>query len=65
MLGEFHYYVVVCFFVGLGIGILIGKYREREHAERAKLDEAFNVAITNTIEQPLGYVEEQESIKNE
>lgn len=55
-LGELDLYIAFTFLIGLVIGLLIGKYKERKRAEQAKLDEAFNIAITNTIEQPLDYV---------
>ena len=57
MLGELDLYLTGVFIIGLVIGGLIGKYRERRREEQAKLDEAFRVA-TVPSEQPLDYINE-------
>lgn len=58
-IGELDLYIVFTFIIGLVIGLLIGKYKERDRAEQAKLDEAFNVAVTGNAEQPLDYVSDK------
>lgn len=57
-IGELDLYVTFAFLVGLVIGLLIGWFKRKECEEQRKLDEAFNVAIADIIEQPA-YLEDE------